>query len=162
MCGRYGLFAELDNLAEELGFPPQPARSGYRRSWNIALPASIIVVSAPTGEREAGMKHWGISLAGLGLPPSILLFNARGETLSERPTFRSAFESRRCLIPANRFYEWREALRAASPRVGPSGGRTAIRICRTVWTRLGCHCYRRRQLAHASDTRSDVSNPVAG
>ena len=47
MCGRYGLFAELDKLAEELGFPPHPARSDYRQSWNIAPSASILVVSAP-------------------------------------------------------------------------------------------------------------------
>ena len=58
MCGRYGLFAELDQLAEELGFPPHPARSGYRQSWNIAPSASILVVSAPTGEREVEMMRW--------------------------------------------------------------------------------------------------------
>ena len=58
MCGRYGLFAEFDNLAEELGFPPHPARSGYRQSWNIAPSASIPIVSAPTGEREVGMMCW--------------------------------------------------------------------------------------------------------
>ena len=51
MCGRYGLFAELNKLAEELGFPPHPARSGYRPSWNIAPSASILVVSAPTSVR---------------------------------------------------------------------------------------------------------------
>ena len=55
------------------------------------------------------MMRWGMSPAGRGLLPSRLLFNARSETLSERPAFRSAFESRRCLIPANGFYEWRSA-----------------------------------------------------
>ena len=55
------------------------------------------------------MMRWGISPARRGLPPSTLLFNARSETLSERRTFRSAFESRRRLIPANGFYEWRSA-----------------------------------------------------
>ena len=119
MCGRYGLSAELDQLAEELGFPPHPARSGYRPSWKIAPPASILVLAAPTGEREVEMMRWGMSPAGRGLPSSRLLFNARGETLSERRTFRSAFENRRCLIPANGFYEWRSALDGKSPVMKP-------------------------------------------
>ena len=55
------------------------------------------------------MMRWGMSPAGRGLPPSRLLFNARGETLDEQPTFRSAFENRRRLIPTNGFYEWRSA-----------------------------------------------------
>ena len=115
MCGRYGLFAELDKLAEELGFPPHPARSGYRPSWNIALSSSILIVSAPTGERVGGMMRWWMSSAGRGLPSSRLLFNARGETLSERPTFRSAFESRRCLRPADGFFEQRSVPDGKSP-----------------------------------------------
>ena len=105
MCGRYGLFADLDKLPEELGFPPHSARSDYRQWWNIAPSAFILVVSAPTGEREVGMMRWGISPTRRNLLSSRLLFNARGETLSERLTFRSAFESRRCLILAKGFYE---------------------------------------------------------
>ena len=54
MCGRYGLFAELDKLAGELDFPPHPARAGYRPSWNIAPSASILVVFALDGERAGG------------------------------------------------------------------------------------------------------------
>ena len=103
MCGRYGLFAELDQLAKELRFPPHPARADYRQSWNIVPSASILEVSAPTGDREVGMMRWGMSPAVRSLPSSRLLFHACSETLSERPTFRSAFESRRCLIPANGF-----------------------------------------------------------
>ena len=61
------------------------------------------------------MMRWGMSPPGRGLPPSGLLFNARSETLSERPTLRSAFESRRCLIPANGFYEWRSAPEGNAP-----------------------------------------------
>ena len=57
MCGRYGLFAELDKLAEELDFRPHPARAGYRQSWNIAPAASILVVSAPNGECVGGMMR---------------------------------------------------------------------------------------------------------
>ena len=94
-------------MAEELGFLPYLARSGYRPSWNIAPSASILVVSAPTDERKVGMMRWGMSPAGRGLPPSRLL--------SERPTFRSAFENRRCLIPANGFYEWRSGPEGKSP-----------------------------------------------
>ena len=115
MCGRYGLFAELDKLAEELGFPPHPARSGYRPSWNIAPSASVLVISAPTNEREAAMLRWGMSPAGRGLPSSRLLFKARGETLSERRTFRPAFGNRRCLYPANGFYEWRNVPQGKFP-----------------------------------------------
>ena len=57
MCGRYGLFVELDNLAEELDFPPHQAQAGYRQSWNIAPSASILVVSTQDGERVGGMMR---------------------------------------------------------------------------------------------------------
>ena len=59
--------------------------------------------------------RWGISPIRRNLPSSRLLFNALGETLSERQTFRSAFESRRCLIPANGFYECQSPPEGKSP-----------------------------------------------
>ena len=61
------------------------------------------------------MRWGGMSPAGRGLPSSRLLFNARGETLSDRPTFQSAFDSRRCLIPANGFYEWTKSPEGTFP-----------------------------------------------
>ena len=156
MCGRYGLFAELDNLAEELDFPPHPAQSGYRHSWNIAPSASILVLAAPRGERKVGMMRWGMSPAGRGAPAARLLFNARSETLNERPTF----ESRRRLVPANGFYEW-QAAPGQDSSVDTQGGRTATRVSRTVRTRLGDHPHRRRQLPDASNTPSDARHPLA-
>ena len=87
MCGRYGLFAELANLAEELGFPPHPALSGYRLSWNIAPYASVLVVSTPSASKRMECR------AGECRPPSHALssrplFNARAEPPIRNPVPR--------------------------------------------------------------------------
>jgi putative SOS response-associated peptidase YedK len=84
--------------------------------YNIAPTQDVAVIRADgAGRRTATMMRWGLvpswSKAMTSGPPMI---NARSETLAEKPAFRSALRSRRCLVPADGFYEW---------QLTPSGGK---------------------------------------
>ena len=123
MCGRISLFAELGDLASQFRFALTPAVDGYQPSWNVAPTARILVVTADAGERVAGLMRWGFTFSGQARGGSSArpLFNARAETVAERPAFRVAYAKRRCLIPANGFYEWQTG----------GGGKTPMWIHRT-------------------------------
>lgn len=103
MCGRYKL-EQVNTLALRFGAlfdaPPQAPR------FNVA-PRQLVVVVVEEGERRLEAFQWGL------IPPwakdaSIgnKMINARAETLAEKPAFRNALKRRRCLIPADGFYEW--------------------------------------------------------
>ena len=117
MCGRISLFAELGDLASQFRFDPGWVEGAYRPSWNIAPTTPVLAVMAEDGEHRAGMMRWGFTFSarrsGGGTPRP--LFNARSETLTERPAFRAAFAHRRCLVPVNGFYEWRNEGSARTP-----------------------------------------------
>ncbi|MDE0343010.1 MAG: SOS response-associated peptidase [Deltaproteobacteria bacterium] len=122
MCGRISLFAELGDLASQFRFDPGLVDGAYRPSWNIAPTTPVLAVMAEGGRRGAGMMRWGFTYSRRGNHggSSRPLFNARSETLTERPAFRATFASRRCLVPINGFYEWS----------GEGGGRTPLWIHR--------------------------------
>ncbi len=109
MCGRFGLFTDLPELVELLGFKAGMPSDSYRPCWNIAPTTPVLAIRDSGGERFASLMRWGLiprwakSEADFKRP----VFNARSETVAERPMFRGSFSSRRCLIPANGFYEWR-------------------------------------------------------
>ena len=114
MCGRFGLFAELDALAEQFNFDPSIMRDIYSQRWNIPPTVPVLSVhhnpkASESGKNEASLLRWGMT--GARSPRSMgssrPLFNARGETVHRLPSFRHAFRERRCLIPANGFYEWK-------------------------------------------------------
>ena len=123
MCGRISLFAELGDLASQFRFALNPDVDGYQPSRNIAPTAQILTITADTGERAASMMCWGFTFGGQarGGSSSRPLFNARAETVAERPAFRVAYAKRRCLIPVNGFYEWQSG----------GGGKSPIWIHRT-------------------------------
>ena len=117
MCGRISLFAELGDLASQFEFTLTPALDGYRPSWNVAPAARILAVTADGEESGASLMRWGFtfnSRAGGSSSPRPL-FNARAETVAERPAFRHAFAKCRCLIPVNGFYEWRTGVGGKTP-----------------------------------------------
>ena len=109
MCGRISLFSELGDLASQFRFALGQANEIYQPSWNIAPTAPVLVVaSAGADLRQASIMRWGFTFnSRSGGGSSRPLFNARSETLGQRPAFRTAFAQRRCLVPANGFYEWR-------------------------------------------------------
>lgn len=105
MCGRYVLSMQPEALAAHFGLAAYVA---YPPRWNIAPGSAIPVVRlAPAGQRVLDLLRWGLvphwaKDARLGQR----LTNARAETVAEKPAFRDAFRRRRCLIPADGFYEW--------------------------------------------------------
>jgi putative SOS response-associated peptidase YedK len=105
MCGRFALIVDASVLADV--FDVDPPR-GLQPRFNIAPTQTIPIVRASReGSRECASVRWG-------LVPSwandekmgARMINARSETVAEKPSFRSAVKSRRCLIPADGFYEW--------------------------------------------------------
>ena len=123
MCGRISLFAGLGDLASQFQFDLGLIEAAYRPSWNIAPTTPILAVKAEDGRRRAGMMRWDFTFGARrdGSSSSRPLFNARSETLTERSAFRAAFAGRRCLVPVNGFYEWRD----------DGSGRTPLWIHRT-------------------------------
>ena len=108
MCGRISLFAELGDLASQFRFNPGLIEETYQPSWNMAPTAPVLAIKAESGRRTGALMRWGFTYSRRGSSGSSRpLFNARSETLTERPAFRAAFAQRRCLIPINGFYEWR-------------------------------------------------------
>ncbi|MXZ90527.1 MAG: SOS response-associated peptidase [Chloroflexi bacterium] len=108
MCGRFSIFAELGDLAVQFRSNPCWLEAAYRPSWNVAPTAPILAIKVEGGRRIGAVMPWGFTSSprrsgGSSRP----LFNARSETLTERPAFRSAFAQGRCLVPVNGFYEWR-------------------------------------------------------
>lgn len=106
MCGRFTLTATPDTLQETLNLGTVPTTLEPR--YNIAPTQSVAVVTDP-GTRDVALFRWGL-VPSWADDPSIgnKLINARAETVAEKPSFRSAFRSRRCLILADGFYEWQK------------------------------------------------------
>jgi putative SOS response-associated peptidase YedK len=104
MCGRYTLATPVKALAEEFGVVgPLP---DIPPSYNVAPTQEVAVVLVEGGARRLEMLRWGL-IPSWADDPQIgsRMINARSETVSEKPSFRGAFRKRRCLIPADGFYE---------------------------------------------------------
>jgi len=108
MCGRLVLGIPFKQFMEFFNIAGIEEREEFFR-YNLAPTDTIagIVRDADTGERQARWFRWGL-VPGWSKDPKIgaKMFNARAETLGEKPSFREAFRKRRCLIPAQGFYEW--------------------------------------------------------
>ena len=103
MCSRYRLTSNADIVAEMFGLAA-PAALETRPEFSPTNAVSALRVNEQTGEREISLFRWG--LIPRWAREEMNLFNARAETLLEKPSFRDAFRSRRCLIPADGFFEW--------------------------------------------------------
>ena len=106
MCGRFTLYHTPDEVAER--FVVNEILETEAR-YNIA-PTQNIAVVTQNGTRHLENYHWGL-IPSWAKDPSIgsKMINARAETLAEKPSFRTALTRRRCLIPADGFYEWQAA-----------------------------------------------------
>jgi len=124
MCGRYSLTTPAEAMRHLFGFagalPNLPAR------YNIAPTQLVpIVRRMREGARELAQLRWGL-IPSWAKDASIgnRLINARAEGLAEKPSFRAAFRARRCLVPADGFYEWQATPQGKRPyRIGLKGGR---------------------------------------
>lgn len=122
MCGRYALHAHPDVIKLQFGLSAVPE---IQPLYNIAPSAKTLVVHQDRGgKRLADLYRWGL-IPAWAKDPSIgdRLVNARGETVAEKPAFKGAFRSSRCLVPASGFYEWKSIFGRKHPYyIRPKGG----------------------------------------
>jgi putative SOS response-associated peptidase YedK len=136
MCGRYASFREAQDLADHFAVASiaEDARD-LPPSWNVAPtdPVRVVVEREPrraaaeasvgpatlAPERSLRLARWGL-VPGWAKDPRIgaRMINARMESLDDKPAFRKALAVRRCLVPAEGYYEWQ-----APPPDAPRGAR---------------------------------------
>ncbi len=106
MCGRYMITSAREAMKRVFDVP---TLFELAPRYNVAPTQDVPVVRLEEGERELVMLRWGL-IPSWAKDPEIgnRMINARGETVAEKPSFRSAFRRRRCLVVADGFYEWQK------------------------------------------------------
>ncbi|HXR41434.1 MAG TPA: SOS response-associated peptidase [Acidothermaceae bacterium] len=115
MCGRYATARNPDDLVEEFGIDRVAVEEQLAPNYNVAPTDPVYAVveridkenKQQPPQRQLRVVRWGL-VPSWAKDPKIgsRLINARAETLAEKPAFRKAFASRRCLLPADGYYEW--------------------------------------------------------
>lgn len=104
MCGRFVITSPPEALRQVFGYIEQP---NFPPRHNIAPTQPIPVVIIENGVRHFRLMRWGLLPAWVkDVRKFTLLINARAETVNEKPAFKNAMKRRRCLIPADGYYEW--------------------------------------------------------
>lgn len=105
MCGRFAIMTDPSELQEQLDLGDLPEE--FTPNPNIS-PGQLVPVVTDPDLRKVELFKWGL-IPSWAKDPKIgyKLFNARAETIIEKPSFRASFSRRRCLIPADGFYEWK-------------------------------------------------------
>ncbi|MEH7223814.1 SOS response-associated peptidase [Bacillus sp. JJ1566] len=120
MCGRFTLFAEFEDILNRFDIETTIEQDLYIPSFNIAPSHSVLSVINDGKRNRLGYLRWGfVPSWAKDEKIGYKMINARAETLAEKPSFRQAFKSRRCLVIADSFYEWKK---------GPDKSKTPIRI----------------------------------
>jgi putative SOS response-associated peptidase YedK len=134
MCGRYVIKSPPEAIRELFGYAEQP---NFPPRYNVAPTQPVPIVRLGEGERHFALVRWGLIPAWVKDPRTLtLLINARGESVLDKPAFRNAMRRRRCLFPADGFYEWKTIGGAKRPYfVRPrSGGPMALAGLWETWT----------------------------
>jgi putative SOS response-associated peptidase YedK len=107
MCGRFVITSAPEALRNLFGYIDQP---NFPPRYNVAPTQPVPVVMVENGARQFRLMRWGFIPAWVKDPRGFaLLINARAETVQEKPAFKNAIRRRRCLIPADGWYEWSHA-----------------------------------------------------
>ncbi len=130
MCGRYVFYdhqelsERLTNVSLDTAFFDQ-----FRPTWNAAPSQALPVIIEDEGEVVVRGMTWGLipTWTKPGERPKVTPINARSETIAEKPMFRSLIRRRRCVVPANGFYEWKRSPGGKQPfYVEPAEGRLML------------------------------------
>ena len=106
MCGRYVISSPYDIMKES--FSIDSAQEDFTPNYNVCPTQHIPAISNENGKNVLTKMHWGLVPSwAKDKSVAVRMINARSETISEKPSFRNAFKKRRCLIPANGYYEWK-------------------------------------------------------
>ncbi|MDB5500436.1 MAG: hypothetical protein JWR89_338 [Tardiphaga sp.] len=104
MCGRFVITSAPEALRRVFGYIEQP---NFPARYNVAPTQPVPVVIEENGARHFRLMRWGLLPSWVKDPRQFtLLINARAETVQEKPAFKNAIRRRRCLIPADGYYEW--------------------------------------------------------
>jgi putative SOS response-associated peptidase YedK len=107
MCGRYAITTVPEAMRALFRYLNQP---NFPPRYNVAPTQPVPIVRIFEGKREFALVRWGLIPSWVKDPRSFtLLINARGESVNEKPAFKNAMKRRRCLFPADGFYEWNRA-----------------------------------------------------
>jgi putative SOS response-associated peptidase YedK len=130
MCGRFTATFEFSDIRVRWNLDRD--LPNYTPRFNVApeqTSPSIPVIVRHQGGNECRLMHWGL-IPHWAADPSIgnRMINARAETLTELPSFKSLVNGGRCIIPADGFYEWQQRRKAQGPDVGASEDQAALRL----------------------------------
>jgi putative SOS response-associated peptidase YedK len=112
MCGRFALYSDPKVLRERFDLV---AMAEYRPSYNIAPTQPIAAITAREDGRHLDMYRWGLVPFWSKEIGSYSTFNAKAETVDTKPAFRGPFRYRRCLVPADGYYEWQKVGKSKQP-----------------------------------------------
>ncbi|MFC7734502.1 SOS response-associated peptidase [Roseomonas sp. GCM10028921] len=116
MCGRYFLERDATGLARYYGLPAGTPLPNFAPNWNMAPTQDGVVLRRhpESGERRIDLLRWGlVPHWAKDARDGARLINARADGVAEKPSFRDAFHKRRCIVPADGFYEWLSPKEAA-------------------------------------------------
>lgn len=107
MCGRYVILSPPDAMRQVFGYAEQP---NFPPRYNVAPTQPVPVVILESGARHFRLMRWGLIPAWVKDPRQFsLVINARAETVLDKPAFKNAMKRRRCLLPADGYYEWHQS-----------------------------------------------------
>jgi putative SOS response-associated peptidase YedK len=133
MCARYVITSPAAAVRALFGYAEQP---NFPPRYNVAPTQPIPIVRLDGGKPAFALARWGFIPAWVKDPRTFsLLINARGESVIDKPSFRNAMRRRRCLIPADGFYEWSDSAPRRPYFVRPkAGGPIAFAGLWETWT----------------------------
>lgn len=110
MCGRYTSTSPPAVLAEQFAVDDVKLEEDLEPRWNVAptLPVLVVAESRSSGRRRLGTMRWGLVPSwAKDISIGNKMINARAESVADKPAYRRALSRRRCIIPADAFYEWK-------------------------------------------------------
>jgi len=118
MCGRFTRNYTWREIHELYNLTLGSANSNFQPRYNICPTTDIDTVVPAFDQRGLVPMRWGLVPSWWRKPlkeMKLATFNARAETVAEKPMFRDSFKRRRCLIPASRYYEWQDTPNGKHP-----------------------------------------------
>jgi len=115
MCGRYLITSTPEAMRQLFAYLEQP---NFPPRYNVAPTQPIPIVRVFEGRRQFALVRWGLIPAWVKDPKTFsLVLQARSDSVLDKPSFKNAMKRRRCLIPADGFYEWNEDTTPRRPYV---------------------------------------------
>ncbi len=110
MCGRFSQTIKYDRLQKlEKELRLTQLSDQVIQNYNVAPTQTVMAIVSQDAGRYPGFFRWGLVPSWSRELPKFALINVRAETITEKPSFRGGLQRRRCLVPANGFYEWRKS-----------------------------------------------------